>query len=222
MNRYLQHHGVKGMKWGVRRYQNEDGTLTDQGKSRYGDTAKKVATVAAGAAIAVGAAYMVKKRNTQLVAEMTKRTRKVGEQAYNNHIKAKKLGLDRMESLGRNFDSLHSETRKQYVKDAVKNFDYSDSEFNIYSNAEKRLNSKEPFSIDERVRYMSAAKKRSTDNAGKVAASMSKKDKERLRSSIGGRAWYDTLMKSMYQTDNLDEMDKFTRELLRKNNEMLR
>lgn len=33
---YLEHHGIRGMKWGVRRYQNEDGTLTNAGKSRYG------------------------------------------------------------------------------------------------------------------------------------------------------------------------------------------
>ena len=32
----LFHHGVKGQKWGVRRYQNQDGTLTEEGKSRYG------------------------------------------------------------------------------------------------------------------------------------------------------------------------------------------
>lgn len=32
---YLAHHGVKGQKWGVRRYQNADGTLTDAGKRRY-------------------------------------------------------------------------------------------------------------------------------------------------------------------------------------------
>lgn len=32
---YLAHHGIKGMKWGIRRYQNEDGTLTDAGKARY-------------------------------------------------------------------------------------------------------------------------------------------------------------------------------------------
>lgn len=29
---YLMHHGIKGQKWGVRRYQNEDGTYTDLGK----------------------------------------------------------------------------------------------------------------------------------------------------------------------------------------------
>ena len=31
---YLAHHGIMGMKWGVRRYQNEDGTLTEAGKKR--------------------------------------------------------------------------------------------------------------------------------------------------------------------------------------------
>ena len=33
----LYHHGILGQKWGVRRFQNEDGTWTTAGKARYGD-----------------------------------------------------------------------------------------------------------------------------------------------------------------------------------------
>lgn len=32
---YLRHWGIKGQKWGVRRYQNKDGSLTDAGQKRY-------------------------------------------------------------------------------------------------------------------------------------------------------------------------------------------
>lgn len=36
----LVHHGIKGQKWGVRRYQNEDGSWTSEGRKRYSDTIK--------------------------------------------------------------------------------------------------------------------------------------------------------------------------------------
>ena len=35
LNDELYHHGIKGQKWGIRRYQNEDGSLTYRGKMRY-------------------------------------------------------------------------------------------------------------------------------------------------------------------------------------------
>ena len=39
---YLQHYGIQGMKWGVRRFQNPDGTLTAAGQKRYGDASGPV------------------------------------------------------------------------------------------------------------------------------------------------------------------------------------
>jgi hypothetical protein len=39
MDNNLKHHGILGMKWGIRRFQNKDGSLTAAGKKRYdGDT----------------------------------------------------------------------------------------------------------------------------------------------------------------------------------------
>lgn len=36
-NNTLQHHGIKGQRWGIRRFQNRDGSLTSAGKKRRAD-----------------------------------------------------------------------------------------------------------------------------------------------------------------------------------------
>lgn len=45
MNDYFQHHGIKGQKWGVRRFQNPDGSLTEAGKKREHRIAKRSQTL---------------------------------------------------------------------------------------------------------------------------------------------------------------------------------
>lgn len=64
----LKHYGILGMHWGVRRYQNADGSLTSAGKRRYSNDSenksflkkhgKTIAKVALATATIAGAAYL--------------------------------------------------------------------------------------------------------------------------------------------------------------------
>lgn len=56
----LYHHGILGQKWGVRRYQNEDGTLTNEGREHYGyngneSEKERISRIATGATLVGGA-----------------------------------------------------------------------------------------------------------------------------------------------------------------------
>lgn len=66
---YLAHFGIKGQRWGLRRYQNEDGTLTSEGREHYGVGKRKLDK-------------MYRKENKKLIklankADLTVQTRKV-------------------------------------------------------------------------------------------------------------------------------------------------
>ena len=81
----LYHYGVKGMKWGIRRYQNEDGTYTKAGRKRYAldldvnDTSRRnVAKIRTGEAkrrLDVAKANKGKPNNDYRIAELQGRVR---------------------------------------------------------------------------------------------------------------------------------------------------
>lgn len=106
MDLYLAHHGIKGQKWGIRRYQNEDGSLTPAGRRRYRDELSQIKNKKE-AKLSV-ARRMAKdiKRNPALLTEYNK--------AYENY-----------HALSEEYDSTvkkFNKLRKQYAKE------YYDSE----------------------------------------------------------------------------------------------
>ena len=81
----LMHHGIKGQKWGVRRFQNEDGTWTAAGRARYGDDGdggQKKLTGAEKRAIKKAYRKDQRARNTELVKINEKYDKRKAENAF--------------------------------------------------------------------------------------------------------------------------------------------
>ena len=71
---YIKHHGVKGMKWGVRRYQNKDGSLTAEGKKNYADSIADTKTYTKN-----GVEVTLRKQPTPLIARVVGKLSKSAE-----------------------------------------------------------------------------------------------------------------------------------------------
>lgn len=76
----IAHHGIKGQKWGIRRYQNEDGSLTEAGRRRYG--------------YSYGIGY---KRDANVLSAKGLKTKNIDQEAFNNYQIKRKKELNKKE-----------------------------------------------------------------------------------------------------------------------------
>jgi hypothetical protein len=105
--RELVHYGIRGMKWGIRRYQNADGTLTGAGKVR--DRMVRKRNLKKAEKILKGSKKTVQRRLSQITDEELQKAvnRLQLERTYKNltkppdkHKKAKEIATKWLETAG--------------------------------------------------------------------------------------------------------------------------
>lgn len=116
---YLMHHGIKGQKWGVRRWQNADGSLNPAGKKRYSsgelrDMAKQVGEYNIGKSKIRGkAALERRKADTKYDKESSKLFAQKDKMSKRDYDKA-------FDKLGKELDSSYKASDKKAAESEKK------------------------------------------------------------------------------------------------------
>lgn len=114
---YLAHYGIKGQKWGLRRYQNKDGTWTSEGRERYGDSGDK----------------LTRSQKKEIKKEYNADNKKAFEYGKSATVSARAATIARKKEAKaqKKYDRKHTDKRKQKLKEAKqlrKNWDKVASE----------------------------------------------------------------------------------------------
>lgn len=106
----ISHHGIKGQKWGIRRYQNSDGTLTSEGKKKLQKKKKEKVQTLNDTMKLINERYDKKIAKLQMKKETEYRNKSIAKfknykktiNAYANNLKndLKKIELKDLDILG--------------------------------------------------------------------------------------------------------------------------
>lgn len=127
----LYHHGIKGQKWGLRRFQQENGTLTSAGRERYADAIAKSAANASGSTKKSGSSAGSSQRKEKLkkIAKAAAITAGTAAVAYGTYKLAKSGALSNVTNGVNSSDRAEKRaTTASRIKDAAFSFKMSDEE----------------------------------------------------------------------------------------------